>query len=82
MNPNTYQNVVTPTPQFIFSGIPGCHKCGGSGYKFSKKKNKSKPCKKCMIAKNYCAYCNNTGLKIKNGVSKTCKCRKENCCIY
>jgi len=57
-----------------FAGIIGCHKCGGTGWKYSKKKHhKSKPCKKCMLAKGYCANCGNSGFKYKNG--KPCKCK-------
>merc|ERR1711957_831633 len=57
-------------------GIPGCHKCGGSGYKCSKKKSyKQKPCKECMKRQGFCPKCNGTGFKIgKKG--KTCKCQK------
>jgi hypothetical protein len=59
----------------VFQGVPGCHKCGGTGYKSSKKKShKSKPCKVCMKALGHCSKCNNTGFKIKNP-SKACKCK-------
>lgn len=58
---------------FGFKGIPGCHKCYGTGYKKSKKKfSKMKPCKLCMIALGKCPKCNNTGFKI--GKNKRCKC--------
>ena len=57
-------------------GVSGCYKCGGSGWKISKKKyGKRKPCKECMKRHGYCPKCNGTGYKIgKKG--KICKCRK------
>jgi hypothetical protein len=65
-----------------YKGISGCNSCGGSGYKFSKTNSKSNPCEKCMIAQNYCAYCNNTGEVHENNYSKPCRCRGENCNIF
>lgn len=43
--------IVNRGPQPQMMGIPGCHKCGGTGYKM--KKGKSKPCKKCMKHKGH-----------------------------
>lgn len=64
------------TSTLSFKGIAGCKKCGGSGFKLSKKKNdKQKPCKLCMESLGYCPKCNNTGLKIKDG--KPCKCKEK-----
>ena len=63
------------TQQVRFIGVVGCFKCNGSGWKFSKKKNKLKACKKCMQAKGLCAHCGNTGFKYKNG--KVCKCKNK-----
>lgn len=85
-NPIVPSNMGTPIiPSYLvqskFIGISGCYKCAGTGWKFSLKKMKTKPCKACMISKGFCAYCGNTGLKYKNG--KLCKCkRRDNCLIF
>jgi hypothetical protein len=69
-------NSITPGESI---GDPGCLSCGGSGY-YSSNQNLI-PCEKCMVAKNYCAYCHNRGILQENSISKPCKCRGENCII-
>jgi hypothetical protein len=91
----TYTNEeITKTPGMIihsdsnyktpkeFTGISGCNNCGSSGYEISKTNSKNNACEKCMIAQNYCAYCNNTGVVHENNYSKPCRCRGENCYIF
>jgi len=54
----------------------GCSKCGGSGFKISKKKDgKQKPCKVCVKSTGFCPKCNGTGYKI-GKPGKKCKCKK------
>ncbi len=66
---------IDPT-KMIVKGVPECTKCGGSGFKTSKKTvEKQKPCKLCAKVMGICPKCNNTGMKLKNG--KPCKCKSE-----
>jgi hypothetical protein len=59
-----------------FKGIPGCKKCGGTGYKDSKKEGgKKKACTSCMEASGTCPKCNGTGKKLKDGTP--CKCKEK-----
>ncbi len=63
-----------------FKPIAGCKKCGGTGYKNSKKEGKErKICKLCAEASGYCKKCNGTGIKpAKEGKQpKPCKCKKN-----
>jgi hypothetical protein len=71
------QPMMQPMMQTMqFRGFAGCYKCGGTGYKFSKKKSsKRKPCKDCIKRSGCCPKCNNTGYKI-GKPGKVCKCRK------
>lgn len=54
--------------------MQGCSKCGGTGYKISKKKDgKKKPCKECMKSTGCCPKCNGTGYKKEGKPCKRCK---------
>jgi hypothetical protein len=73
-------------PQFVdtgntqgkkLTGVPGCTKCGGTGYKAKKEKEgKIKPCKVCVRATGMCLLCNNTGMRV-DKAGKKCKCRED-----
>jgi len=62
------------SPISNFSGVPGCTKCGGSGFLMSSKKGKSKACKDCINITGNCPKCNNTGFVLGKN-NKRCKCK-------
>jgi len=68
---------LNPAQKYNFQGIPGCHKCNGTGYKVSKKGDgKQKLCSACLEVKGVCPKCNGTGMKI-DKPGKVCKCKEK-----
>jgi hypothetical protein len=65
----------TALPGKKWVGIPGCTKCGGSGYK-KKDDKEGKPCKLCVKATGVCPLCNNTGVR-SDKAGKPCKCKDD-----
>jgi hypothetical protein len=57
-----------------FTGVPGCHHCGGAGYVKSKTaSDKMKACKDCVKATGNCPRCGNTGYRLAKP-NKKCNC--------